>query len=204
MRISKALSTFAGNFARPTKYNAIITFPSALSINPDSGNQLDVLCKTITSPSAQNDTYDIKIKGHTLKLPGRTNQSQEISVTFYVDEYYTVKGMFQDWIHGIDNRSTIARNGPSSGLVSASKGAPNARYGNIVLIGRDFIESPKQPIVFEFEDVFPTSVSELPFDTAGKDSVLELTVTFAYYRALTTINGMKESIENLDDYLDMY
>jgi len=193
MRISHTLAQAGGNFARPTKYGAII-IPPASMVSTETSN-LDVLCKTATVPGVINEPYEIKIKGQNVKIPGRTNQNKELTLTFYIDDAYTTRKLFQDWIEGLDQRFSGPRNGASEAMIVS-----NDKYGHITLIGRNFNETIDQ-IVFMFEDVYPTSVGEIEFDTSNKDSVFEISVTFAFSRFITDnlanhdING----VENLDD-----
>jgi hypothetical protein len=176
------------------------------NLNYFEGDSLDVLCKNVTSPDITNQSYEIQVKGHPIKLPGRSIQNQEITVTFYVDEYYKIKQFFQNWILAIDNRATVPRNGNTSSLVNSIKNSNYNMFGTIELIGRDFQESLGKPIQFIFENVFPTSVSGVEFDSTNKDSISEMTVTFSYYRYITNsaIDGWnnRETQENLDLYLD--
>jgi hypothetical protein len=167
MKISKALSTAGGNFARPTKYNMLLTVPSSLA--GISGITYDVLCKTIQKPSEVQEPYEIKLKGHTLKVPGRTNQSQELTVTFYVDEFYTIHTMLHKWVQKTDDLNLM-------GFSSDDK------FGSIELIARDFNETGAAPARFIFEDVFPLNIGEIDYNTSDKDTISEISVTFAYSR----------------------
>ncbi len=195
MRISSTLSNAGGNFARPTKYNMILSLPG--SLRSTFGNELDVLCKTSQLPAIMNEPYEIKLKGHPIKIPGRTTQTQEITVSFYVDDEFKIRKLFQDWIYAMDNRATVARNSQTESLLNQDD-----RYGEIELIGRDYYESTKKPIQWKFEKVYPTNIGELDFNTEDKDAISEISITFAYYRYNTDTPSSKESIENLDNDLN--
>ena len=173
MRISSKLFNAGGNFARPTKYRAIITPP--LSITSISPENLDVLCQNISMPGIQNENYEIKIKGHPLKIPGRSIQSQELNMTFYVDEGFLVRQMFNDWIAVIDNRYNVPGDNPMP-----MDQPPQGKYGFVDLIAEDYQETGYPPMILRFVDVYPTNVGELTFDTGDKDNVMSLNVTFAY------------------------
>jgi hypothetical protein len=175
MRLSTTLYGSGSNFARPTKYNAVITLP-LLEGNLVSSHTLDVLCKSIVMPSTNNTSQEIKVKGQTVKLPKRSNQVQEITVTFYVDEGYRIHELFHRWINNLDDRFLIPGNteAPDTKLY-------NEKYGTILLTALDFYEA-KVPISLAFEDVYPMNVSELTMDGTDKDNIHQLTVTFAYYR----------------------
>ncbi len=195
MRISKALTEAGGNFARPTRYKALIVPPPSLIIDFINSEKLDLLCKTFQIPSVNNEAYEIKIKGQIVKIPGRTNQSKELTLTFYVDDAYSVRKLFQDWIEGLDKRFQGKRNLQTSAMITLDD-----KYGFITLSALNYTET-ETPIIFFFEDVYPTSVGELEFDTSNKDSITELSVTFAYSRFNThnIANKSINAIEGLDD-----
>jgi len=192
MRISSTLFNSGGNFARPTKFTAIITLP-----NRPAGEKLDVLCKSVQIPAVQNDAQEIKIKGHPIKIPKRTIQTQELQVVFYLDELYDLRSIFQNWIHSLDDRNPVARNAETAGLL----GHPYAA-GTIEIIGRDFDESSNVPVSFLFERVFPTNIGDTSFDSSNKDTISELSVTFGFTRYTTATTTSVESIENLDNNLE--
>jgi hypothetical protein len=181
MKISNTLFNAGQNFARPTKYSAIITTPPI--ITTFIGNELNVLCKSINMPPINNEVYELKVKGHPVKLPKRTIQNQEITITFYVDEGYRVKKIFQDWIEILDDRFNVP------GINEFPDTLPiEEKYGFLTLIPQNFYETPHAPIKMSFENVFPISVGDLTFDGSDKDSTQQLTVSFGYYRYFTTLH----------------
>jgi hypothetical protein len=180
MKISSTLYDAGKNFARPTKYSAIITPPP--NVLTFFSNTLDVLCKSVTIPQTTNEVYEIRVKGHPVKLPKRSVQTQEVSMTFYVDEGYKVRQIFLDWIELLDDRFTVmGHNEYPSALPIELK------YGIIQIVAQDFYEEGKAPLTLTFENVFPTSVGDLTFDGSDKDNTHQLTVTFGYYRYITDL-----------------
>jgi hypothetical protein len=192
MRISSTLMQAGGNFARPTKYNLILNLPNAL--HSEYGSTIDVMCKTTSVPSITNENYEVKIKGHPIRIPARTHQTQEINLSFYIDEYYNMRKIFQDWIYALDNRNPVARNQDTAIMVDNGN-----IYGNMELIGRDFAETLDKPISWIFEDVFPINISDINFDTTAKDTLSEFDVTLAYSRYLTITPNSMENIEDMDN-----
>ncbi len=185
MRISSTLSQVAGNFARPTKYSVIVTPPFAL--REVYGNKLDVLCKGTSLPEITVESQEIKIKGHPIKIPKRVHQNQEITLTFYIDEKYDIRSLFQNWIYALDDRNPVARNLQSS-LLSDT----NNKFGELTLIARDFNETTSRPIQWIFEDAFPISISDIEFSSDNKDAISEMSVTFGYTRYLTHTTTSRE------------
>jgi len=195
MKISSTLINAGGNFARPTKYSMILTIP--VSLRSAFGNQLDVLCKSVQAPAITNESYEIKVKGHPVKIPGRTIQTNEITITFYVDEKYNTRKLFQDWILGLDNRSPVARSTKTAQIINSKD-----FYGSLELIGRDYHETTSKPISWNFENLFPINIGEIEFSTTDKDSLSEVTITFAYSRFNTHSSFSNDVIEDLDNNLN--
>jgi hypothetical protein len=194
MRISDTLSSVAGNFARPTKFNVLITPPSGLKGGGEFEKTVDILAKSVEVPEIIMSPIELTFKGHQLKYPARVNQTQSFSVTFYTDEYYNIRKMFTNWISILDNRYYVGRSNDTANLVDSSE-----KYGNMMIIARDFNEKEK-PMVFMFENVFPTNIGNITFDSSDKDSIIETTVTFAYYRFLNS----DETYDGADTYLDTF
>jgi len=196
MLISDTLTQFGGNFARPTKYNILLSTPSTL--NQDN-KIFDILGKSVSIPPINNTPIEFKIKGQNVKLPGRTQQEQTITIVFYVDEGLKLRNLFQDWIYALDNRNVVPRNINSQSIV---QGNISDKYGNLTVIATSFDEK-EQMSLYMFENIFPISVGELNYSGADKDAILELTVTFAYYRFITK-GDFEENIEGLDNFLNSF
>ena len=187
MKISSTLIKAGGNFARPTKFSLLLSVPSRL--RKIHGETFDVMCKATGIPEITNESYEIKIKGHPIRIPGRSIQTQEISITFYLDEDYKLRKLFQDWIYSLDKLSPVDNQFIANSYTDM--------FGEMELIGRDYNESTKKPIKWKFENVFPVNTGTIDFDTTGKDTVSEFTITFAYSRFLTTSQNDRNFIENL-------
>jgi hypothetical protein len=155
MRISDTLAAVGGNFARPTKFNVLITPPSGLKGGGEFEKTVDILAKSVEIPEITMTPIELTFKGHQLKYPGRVNQTQTFTVTFYTDEYYNIRKMFTNWISILDNRYYVGRSNDTANLVDS-----NEKYGNMMVIARDFKEEEK-PMVFMFENVFPTNISNI-------------------------------------------
>ena len=192
MRISSTLSQVGGNFARPTKYNVILSLPAAL--HHRYGEKMDVLCKAVQAPGITVESQEIRVKGHPVSIPVRTLQNREVTLTFYLDEDYELRRIFQDWAYGLDHRSPVARNSDTASLVNSED-----KFGSMILIGRDFNETLNKPIEWKFENVFPINVGEIDFNTETKDEISEVSVTLGYTRYLTNTPTSREVIEDMDN-----
>jgi hypothetical protein len=194
-KIQEVMTQYGGNFARPTKFNVMLDPPFEIK---GVDRSVDILAKEVQVPSMTLDTIDLSIKGHPLKYPARLNQNQEFSITFYVDEHYNIRNMFTDWISAMDNRYYGSRNSNTSQLVKNRN-----KYGNLLIIARDFDETANKPLVWAFEGVYPTNIGEINFSSENKDTIQEMTVTFAYYRFVHQSNT-PETEDDLDSWLDEF
>jgi len=195
MKITETLNSYLGNAARPTKFNIIVNRPQMLADNFDRA--VDVLAKNVTVPPITMETIDMKIKGHNLRIPGRVNQTQEITVRFYVDEKYQIRQIFQDWIAAMDPRYYGAKNENNKSW----KGQDT--YGQMLVIARDYEESNDKPMVYAFDGIYPISVGEMEYSADAKDTVMELEVTFAFYRFLHS-SFVEDKYDEIDDFLDKF
>ncbi len=195
MKISETINTASGNMARPTKFNALLFPPQSLSDNYD-GKAFDVMCKTVNVPETNMETIDIMYKGHNIKVPGRVNQQQEITMTFYLDEYHKMRRLIYDWISVMDDRFYGNKN--SRTLRTAQT---QDLFGGMILKARDFAESINEPMNYNFEYIYPTSVGGVEFNSSGVNEVLEFTVTFTYLK-FSHISTLIDDIEDFDKKLD--
>ncbi len=174
-KISGLLDIAGGNLARPTMFSVNLMPPGILS-GHFSQSYTDVLCKTIKIPEITMDPIELKFKGHKLPIPGRTNQAQNIELTFYLDEKHQLRDMVAAWISGMDDRYYAVSDG-----ASASISESRDWFGSIIVEALDFTEKStvKSYII---EGLFPISVEGPDYDSSGVGNVTEFTVTFALYR----------------------
>lgn len=192
MKISEALNLAGGNFARPAKFTAIVIPPIALQ-----DTSFDVMCKTVQVPETVMETIPLMFKGHTLNIPGRVNQSKDLVITFYLDEFHMLRQIFYDWIAGIDKRFYGAKSDRSREIYD------NLFEGQLVLITRDFAETLNEPMNYVFEGLYPINVQGVEFNTAGTNEVMEFTVTFDFYK-FRHISAISDIHEDLDVVIDSH
>ena len=176
-KIQDALNSFGGNFARPTKFNVMVSMPGLLGGNTPA--VVDILCKSVSMPEIQQSTIEMSFKGHKLTYPGRVNQAQSVSMTFYVDEGYQIYDIFKRWIDIMDNKYY--------GHANATETSVSEKYGDMTLIAVDYKETTDVKTSL-FEGVFPVSISDMSYDATNKDSVQEYTVQFAYFRVTDDVS----------------
>ena len=170
MRIQDTLNSYGGNFARPTKFEIIISPP--LALQDQFGQAVDTLCKTVTVPEITMTPIEMSFKGHKVNIPGRVNQEQTINITFNIDEMYKIQKLFHDWIGMIDDRYY------APGVYNKDA------FGSVIIIARDYYEQ-NEARAWMFQDVIPLSVAGPEFSGADKDTVSEFGISLSYYRFLT-------------------
>ncbi len=175
MKIGDALFAAGGNFSRPTRYTAIITLPGLVG-SPDDSAMLDILCKSVKIPDISMEPIDIKYKSHTVKIPGRVNQEQQVDCTFYLDEDHHAHQVLTDWIQVMDKYY----------YDDSDDGVYYQFYGALQLISRDFDESPEKLAIYDFDLVYPTQVSGIEYGANSNSEIHEFTVSFAFARFLRT------------------
>ena len=188
MRIQNKLNIHGGEFARPTKYTVMVMRPPLLETGEETS--IDIMCKAVNIPETTHTPIEMTFKGHPVKIPGRTNQAQTVSMTFYLDERYNTRNIFQEWIDFLDPRY-YAGNTPAPDQNTE-------KYGQIIVLARDYNETGDIIEEFNFENVFPLSISDLEYSAADKDTIMEFTVTFAYYRMVNNpwAQGMLDASDN--------
>ncbi len=192
-KISGILDIAGGNLARPTMFSAnLMPPPDVAGMFPQSST--DVLCKTIKIPDTTVEPIELKFKGHPLLIPGRTNQTQTIEITFYLDEGHQLRNMMAAWISGMDDRYYAVADGASSAMSESRDW-----YGSIIINSMDFEESSITQSYY-VENIFPTSVEGPDYDSSGIGNVTEFTVSFALYRVM---NDSSNSFDSYDSPLDV-
>ncbi len=189
--IQDLINLNGGNLARPTKFTVLLEPPG--SISSDS-KVFDVLCKTFNIPEVTQEAIELKVKGHSISIPGRVNQQHEIQMTFYLDEDHILRKVLYDWLASCDDRYY--------GLLSAeSQATVEQPLGTLTAYGNSFCED-NSVIKYYFENVFPVSVSGVEFNTTGVQEVSEFSATFAYYRYSHTETASPDADDGYDARLD--
>ena len=172
MRISSALYQAGGNFARGTKFSVLLYTPSRISTI--YSKYYDVLCKSTGIPTVTHTPIEVKIKGQNIKIPGRTQQDQNIQLTFYLDENTDLRTMLQNWIYEMDNYNPLNTTSQTGSITTYDD-----LYGNMTLKIKDFNENFDVK-TYVFYDVFPVNIENVNYGAEDKDTILEQPVTFAY------------------------
>lgn len=176
--------------AKPNRFEVIITPPKCvLNIKTDqnlvateSGYQtqqslgsrvparVSVFCEAASLPPTRINTSQQRIFGPASYHPQSADYGGDnITLTFMLDKWYTVKEFFDVWVDGVVNRETglvyYQDNYLSQGMtITQLDEEDNAHYTAV------------------FEDVFPIAISPIQLDANSNNQVAKMSVTFCYRR----------------------
>ena len=173
--ISDFKSRLVGGGARPNLFEVEMTdLPAGIAWD---ASEFSFLCKASSLPASNVASIDIPFRGRIFKVAGdRTIDTW--SVTIIQDEEFRIRNAFEQWTDLMANMDTnLGATNPGSYMRTAavyqlgrgtSKRSSNSS-GNTSAVLK----------AYEFENIFPTSVSsvDLSYDTG--DTIEEFTVEFA-------------------------
>ena len=173
--ISQFKSQLIGGGARPNLFEVeLTTLPDAVT-----GWDADIfrfMCKAAALPAQNIANIDVPFRGRIFKVAGdRTIDTW--TVTVINDEDFRIRNAFEDWTQQIANLDTnLGATDPSAYMVNAKvyqlgrgstpQSTTNAGNANSVL---------KE---YEFQDIFPTTVSAIDLSYDSTDAIEEFTVDF--------------------------
>jgi hypothetical protein len=134
------------------------------------------MCKAAQLPASQIANIDVPFRGRIFKVAGDRTVDQW-SVTVINDENFRLRNAFEEWVNLIANLDTnLGATDPSAYMVNAKvyqlgrgstpQSTTNAGNANSVL---------KE---YEFQDIFPTTVSAIDLSYDSSDAIEEFTVDF--------------------------
>ena len=177
-RENKTISNFKaaliGGGARPNLFEVeLTTLPSGITWDADN---FRYMCKAAQLPASNIANIDVPFRGRIFKVAGDRTVEQW-SVTIINDENFKLRNAFEEWVDLIaklDNN--LGATDPSAYMVNAKvfqlgrgsspNSTTNAGEANAVL---------KE---YEFQDIFPTSVSAIDLSYESSDAIEDFTVDF--------------------------
>jgi len=177
-RENKTISNFKaaliGGGARPNLFEVeLTTLPAGIVWDADN---FRYMCKAAQLPASQIANIDVPFRGRIFKVAGDRTVDQW-SVTVINDENFRLRNAFEEWVNLIANLDTnLGATDPSAYMVNAKvyqlgrgstpQSTTNAGNANSVL---------KE---YEFQDIFPTTVSAIDLSYDSTDAIEEFTVDF--------------------------
>ena len=177
------------------------SFPTAIldnsSWNNTAATSFSFLCKAAALPASNISSIDVPFRGRPLKVAG-DRTIDPWTVTIINDSGMTLRRAFETWINkmtrldtafGISNPNAymgnatvfqLSRSAPApadtAGEEPAQQGAPAAEAATAghAVLGR-----------YEFQEIFPTNVSQIDLSYDSVDTIEEFTVEFAVNNIIT-------------------
>jgi len=177
MKISDFVGQLTAGLARTNRYTVGITLPVMIGQNIHSSDveRMQILCESVTLPSLNVNTTQIRTFGEIREMPTEFNYDP-VTLTFYVDGDMIVKNIFDTWIKSVQQGTSR-----------------NFNYYN------DYICDPMYVYVEDLEDnkvyetalfeAWPKTVNAVQMSYEQKD-IMKLTVTIMFkYWESRLING---------------
>jgi hypothetical protein len=162
--IQEFISSLAYDFARPSRFDVILTVPLAFSKGLPGSSTLAFRCEATTLPGRTIATQDLTVYGPSEKYPYQTTYN-DISMTFLCSDDMSEKALFDVWLDYI-NPTVTHDFSYKSDYVS-----------QIVIEQYNVGANPSYQVVLQ--DAFPIAVSEMELNW-GSDGIHKITVDFAY------------------------
>ena len=175
---TKTLSDFKGKLlgggARPNLFDVTITdCPFATTFDQDV---FQFMCKAASLPPQNIANLDVPFRGRIFKVAGDRTIDQW-SVTVINDEGFRLRNAFEEWVDLIaklDNN--LGATDPAAYMTNAKVfqlgrgSSPNSQTnaGNANAVLKEY----------EFQDIFPTTVSAIDLSYDSTDAIEEFTVDF--------------------------
>ena len=177
-RENKTISNFKaaliGGGARPNLFEVeLTTLPAGITWDADN---FRYMCKAAQLPASQIANIDVPFRGRIFKVAGDRTVDQW-SVTVINDENFRLRNAFEEWVNLIANLDTnLGATDPSAYIVNAKVyqlgrgSSPNSQTnaGNANSVLKEY----------EFQDIFPTTVSAIDLSYDSTDAIEEFTVDF--------------------------
>ena len=172
--ISDFKGALIGGGARPNLFEVeLTTLPAGIGWN---SSDFSYMCKAATLPASNIANIDIPFRGRIFKVAG-DRTIDPWTVTIINDENFNLRNAFEEWA---DLIASLERNmgatDPEAYMVNAKVyqlgrgSSPNSQTnaGNANSVLKEY----------EFQDIFPTTVSAIDLSYDSTDAIEEFTVDF--------------------------
>ena len=172
--ISQFKGALVGGGARPNLFEVnIAALPAGIAWDGDS---FQYMCKAAQLPASVIANVDVPFRGRIFKVAG-DRTVDHWSVTVINDENFRLRNAFEEWVNLIANLDTnLGATDPSAYMVNAKvyqlgRGSTPQSTTNAGNANSELKE-------YEFQDIFPTTVSAIDLSYDSTDAIEEFTVDF--------------------------
>ena len=183
--LSQFKSNLLGGGTRPNLFEVQVNFPGFVDLklqkdNPNNSFDQDTfrfLCKAASLPASNIANIDVPFRGRIFKVAGdRTFENW--TVTVINDEHFNHYRAFQSWMQNIGQYgSSAGMNNPMDYMGQATVYQLGRQPSNLQSSGST--EKDSRTIAqYIFEDIWPTTVSNIDLSYDSSDAIEEFTVDF--------------------------
>ncbi len=151
--------------ARPTLFNVEITNP----INGAGDIKVPFMIEAATLPPSQIGYIDVNYFGRKIKYAGDRTFSDWV-VTVINDEDFLIRNALEEWSQNLNSHLGNVRNQNAALPAQYKSTATIKQYGKTGVILREY----------QFNGLFPSSISEIETNWATNDTIEKFEVTFKY------------------------
>jgi hypothetical protein len=159
--INEFKSQLVGGGARPTLFQVQITNP----ILGVADFKVPFLCKTASLPASSLGSYNVPYFGRQIKYAG-DRTFEDWTVTIINDEDFSIRNAMEAWSNAINSHSSNTRALPQT----YKSDAIITQYGKDGTTLR----------TYNFQGIYPLTISEIATSWETVDAIEEFTVTFQY------------------------
>ena len=158
------------NYLQPTKFSLVFPKVTTMTYFLQSFD----LPSLSVNPAINNTPFV------DLPRPGEKLQFGELSVSFIIDEELWAYQVIYDWLRGISFPCDFAEYKNMDRDSISSIFAVTPQYSDAILTILSGLNNPKLRI--KFVNLFPTSISEIHFDTKeSSENIIVATASFRYH-----------------------
>ena len=170
--ITEFRSRLSGGGARANLFEVEIAFPEELGINlTDVSDKVPFLVKAAEIPASNLGNIPVPYRGRVLPVAG-DRTFDPWTVTIINDTDFIIRDAMEKWSNSINDLQT------AQGTISPEVYQRAAQVKQLSREGSAPGDPEKTLRIYNFEGIYPNTVSSIPLDFGATDQIEEFQVTF--------------------------
>ena len=172
--ITEFRSRLSGGGARANLFEVDIAFPEELGINlTDVSDKVPFLVKAAEIPASNLGNIPVPYRGRVLPVAG-DRTFDPWTVTIINDTDFVIRDAMEKWSNSINDLQT------AQGSINPEVYQRTAQVKQLSREGSNPGDPEKVLRTYNFEGIYPNTVSSIPLDYGATDQIEEFQVTFNY------------------------
>ena len=172
--ITEFRSRLSGGGARANLFEVEIAFPEGLGINlTDVSDKIPFLVKAAEIPASNLGNIPVPYRGRVLPVAG-DRTFDPWTVTVINDTDFQIRDAMEKWSNSINDLQT------AQGSIDPAVYQRSADVKQLSREGSNPGDPEKVLRTYNFEGIYPNTVSSIPLDFGATDQIEEFQVTFNY------------------------